>query len=93
MSEETAKVGRLAMRVEGNTWNAYYAKPDSLEDAIFLGSIKMAFIENKRERRDAFVALMKECVADAIEAVTGQRPSYPEGETPAPESERSGGVQ
>lgn len=92
MSEETIKVGRLAMRVEGETWNAYYAKPDTLKDAVFLGSIKMSLVEN-RERRHAFLALMKECVADMIEKVVGYRPTYPKGEQPAPESERSGGKQ
>lgn len=92
MSEEIVKVGRLAMRVEGETWNAYYAKPDTLKDAVFLGSIKMSLVEN-RGRRDAFLALMKECVADMIEKVVGHRPTYPEGERPAPESERSGGKQ
>lgn len=91
MSEETVEVGRLAMRVEGKTWNAYYAKPNTLEDAVFLGSIKMKFVETSK-RRHQFLELMKECIADMLEEVTGHRPTYPK-EVPAPESERSGGEQ
>ncbi len=28
------KIGRLAMRHEGNFWNAYYAMPDTMDGAI-----------------------------------------------------------
>ncbi len=83
------KVGRLAMRQEGNTWNAYYAMPDSMEEAIFLGSIKIRLVD-KPDRKEAFLSLMRECVADMLEEVTGTRPTYLEGAKPAPESERSG---
>jgi hypothetical protein len=37
--------GRLALRVEGEFWNAYYAMPGTMRDAIFLGSIRMKFAE------------------------------------------------
>lgn len=83
-----ASIGRLAMRVEGDKWNAYYAMPDTLVGAIFLGSIPMKFVENN-ERRHAFISLMRDCVADIIEEVTGERPTWT-GEIPAPEHERSG---
>lgn len=84
------KMGRLALRHEGANWNAYYAMPGTMEDAIFLGSIAMRFVVGNTARRDAFMAFMREAVADLIEELTGQRPSWPEGEQPAPEHERAG---
>lgn len=84
----TRKMGRLAFREEGNNWNAYYAMPDTMEGAIYLGSIKMRFVQNKR-RKKAFMELMKACFADVMEDALGQRPTWPEGEQRAPEHERT----
>lgn len=84
------QIGRLAMRVEGQHWNAYYAMPGTMEGAVYLGSIAMAFVDGKPARRDAFMSLMKEAVADLIEQTTGTRPIWPNGEHPAPEHERAG---
>jgi hypothetical protein len=83
------QIGRLALRVEGNFWNAYYAMPGTMKDAIFLGSIQLRFVENKK-RKDVFMVLMREAVADIIEEITGTRPTWPNPPQPAPESERSG---
>lgn len=83
------KVGRLAMRHEGENWNAYYALTDTMEGAIPLGSIRMRFVQSN-ERRDAFLNFMREAVSDLIEETTGVRPSWPEGVQPAPENERAG---
>jgi hypothetical protein len=83
------RFGRLAMRHEGDFWNAYYALPNTMDHAIFLGSIAMRFVENA-ERRAVFLALMREAVSDMIEEEFGQRPDWPEGPQPARESERSG---
>lgn len=48
-------------------------------------------MEEHPERRSAFMALMREGLADLVEEKTGQRPSWPEPEgQPAPESERGG---
>lgn len=90
MNEKYTQVGRLAMRVEGNNWVAYYAEKETMLGAVFLGSIKMALIESKPKRRKVFLRLMRDCVADILEDLIGVRPSYPKGEEPAPESERSG---
>jgi hypothetical protein len=89
MSKQTVQIGRLAMRHEGKFWNAYYAMPSTMEDAIFLGSIAMRFVEQP-DRKDAFLAMMREAVSDIIEETTGTRPSWPDGPQRAPESERSG---
>lgn len=84
------QIGRLAMRHEGNFWNAYYAMPGTMEGAILLGSIQMRFVQDSA-RKDAFMAMMREAVSDILEEATGTRPTWPEphGQS-APESERSG---
>jgi hypothetical protein len=76
------------MRVEGDNWNAYYAMPGTMEAAIYLGSIKMQFVQDEG-RRKIFMSLMREAVGDIIEETTGIRPSWG-GPAPAPENERSG---
>lgn len=80
------KLGRLALREEGTLWNAYYAMPDSMEGALFLGSIQMRFVDNE-ERKWAFIDLMTKAVADIIEEMTGERPVWNEPQR-APEHER-----
>jgi hypothetical protein len=82
--------GRLAMREEGPMWVAYYALPDTMSGAVFLGSIALRFVQDK-ERKDTFMELMREAVSDIIEEQTGSRPVWPEPHGhPAPESERGG---
>lgn len=89
MASATQKIGRLAMRHEGANWNAYYAMPGTMVGAVFLGSIVMAGITDNEPRRKTFLNMMRDIVADVIEAETGHRPTWPEGEQPAPEHERS----
>jgi hypothetical protein len=84
-----AQVGRLALREEGNNWVAYYALPDTMKDAIFLGSIRMVVVLANPERKQAFMDLMREVVADTIEETTGIRPQWTGPQT-ALEHERSG---
>lgn len=84
------QIGRLAMRHEGTMWNAYYALTDTMEGAIFLGSIAMRFVGDK-DRKHAFMAFMREAVSDLIEEKTGERPKWPDpAGRPAPHHERSG---
>ncbi len=83
------KIGRLALRREGNLWNAYYAVPDTMEGAVFLGSIVMAAVENS-ERKQEFMTLMRQVVGDIIEEKIGIRPEWPNEPELAPEHERSG---
>jgi hypothetical protein len=85
---ELQKMGRLAMRVEGNLWCAYYALPDTMDGALFLGSIRTVFVEDA-ERKLVFMELMKEAVGDILEEM-GERPEWPDGAQPAPEHERGG---
>lgn len=87
---KTVQIGRLAMRHEGTFWNAYYAMPDNMDDAILLGSIAMRFVVDRQDRKDEFIGMMREAVSDLIEESTGARPEWPDGPQPAPERERSG---
>jgi hypothetical protein len=69
------QLGRLALREEGDLWNAYYALPDSMKDAIFLGSIKLRFTQSAAIRQ-MFMDVMREAVADLIEEQIGGRPVW-----------------
>lgn len=86
---KTMQIGRLAMRHEGNFWNAYYAQTDTMKGALQLGSIAIAAVAENEERKAAFLSLMRDFVADLIEEKTGVRPVMP-GPQPAPEHERGG---
>jgi hypothetical protein len=87
--EPLAQVGRLAMRHEGELWNAYYALPDSMKEPIFLGSIRMGAVVGNPERKTAFMHMMRDIVSDIIEESTGTRPTWG-GPHTAPEHERAG---
>lgn len=80
-----AMVGRLAMREEGDRWVAYYAHPQTMEMAVEIGSICMVAIETNQARKEAFLTMMWEIVADAIEGLTGKRPTRVERAAPAHE--------
>lgn len=83
------QIGRLAFREEGENWTAYWAQPGTMEGAIQLGQIKLRFVA-ERERKDAFIALMRAAMSDMIEEATGIRPVWPDNPQPAPEHERAG---
>ena len=86
----TEQIGRLAFREEGNHWNAYYALPDTMDGAIWLGSIAMRFVVTNKVRKSVFMALMRDSFDDLMEELIGERPTWPEPEGhPAPEHERT----
>jgi len=89
MSEKLAQIGRLAMRVEGGNWVAYYSLPHTMQDAVFLGSIRMGAIDDNPARKESFMNMMRDIVSDIIEKETGIRPTWG-GPEPAPEHERAG---
>lgn len=88
MNDNLQQIGRLALRVEGDNWNAYYAMPGTMDGAVLLGSIRMA-IARHPDRKKQFMALMRDAVADLIEKTSGARPEWNEPRR-APERERSG---
>lgn len=85
--ERLRRSGRVAYRHEGDFWNAYYALPDTMKGAIFIGCIRIKAIEGNDLRRQQFMDMMWETVRDtlreakAVELVRGD-------EEPAPEHER-----
>lgn len=86
-SRQQVMLGRLALRTEHGMVNAYYASPDTMEGAQFLGSVAEGALQ-RHERKQAFLAFMRDVVSDLIEHTTGTRPTWPDGPRPAPEHER-----
>lgn len=83
------KFGRLAMRVEGDWWVAYYAKPDTMDGALRLGSVHMALAripEVKQSTLDHF----KLVTDHLVKAATGFDLEWPAAPQQAPEHEKSG---
>lgn len=88
MTQTTTSPIRLALRVEGDWWVAYLARSDTMEGAHRLGSILMGIVETNKERKKAFMDLMKSALSDAIEDIFDQQPTWKQEK--APEAERSG---
>jgi hypothetical protein len=85
------QVGRIALRVEGDNWNAYYALPGTMEGALWIGSIAREFVVSNPERKRAFIEMMVDCVSDIIEQATGTRPALGAYDViVGPEHERTG---
>lgn len=89
MNERLTKVGRIAMRAEGHMWNAYYALQETMEGAVFLGSIRLAAVRDNPDRKAAFMQMMRDVVGDALQDQLGARPVWG-GPEKAPGRERGG---
>lgn len=87
MSQEKQQVGRLALRVEGDWWVAYYAMPFTMEGAIELGRVLLVLVK-KSDRKQTFMDLMSDSVSEFLQSITGAVPNF-EVRT-APEHERAG---
>jgi hypothetical protein len=88
IDKSLAQVGRVALRAEGENWNAYFADPKTMEGAVYLGSIKLTLVE-RADRKNAFIQLMRDTVGDMMEETLGVRPIWPTPPQPAPEHERT----
>lgn len=66
---------RLAFREEGNMWNAYLAKMDTMVGAKLIGSIAMGAVIKDPEVKEVFMGLMKKVMANGIEELTGAAPT------------------
>ena len=86
--KKPTEVCRLALRREGNMWNAYVAALNTMDGAVVIGSIAMAAVVDNPTRKAAFQRMMTEIVAEMIHAQTGQTPGMNERE--APPNERAG---
>jgi len=82
------KIGRLALRHEGNRVNAYYAMPKTMIDGLLLFSVdaRAAGYPSVHER---ILDLGRQIVGEIVFEATGIRPVWG-GPQPAPEHERSG---
>ena len=80
---------RLALRHEGEWWNAYLARENTMKDAKLIGAILFGAAKKSPEVKQMFMDLMQRVLADAIEETTGTAPDKWDV-SPAPESERSG---
>jgi len=90
MTEKLSQIGRVAFRVEGNNWNAYWALPDSMKGAVFIASTRMRTVEGRPERKAQFMAFIRAAIGDLFEEQYGKRPEWPEPEGhSAPEHERT----
>jgi hypothetical protein len=87
--KKTMIPGRIAIRHEGHMVNAYWAKPDTMEGALWLGSIPAAFASNE-ELFERFKGLMIDGAGSIIEDITGGEIEN-WAEKTAPEHERSKG--
>lgn len=87
--EGMQQIGRLAMRAEGSLWNAYYAMTDTMDEALFLGSIRLAAISDNPTRKQAFMDMMRDMVSEILTGIAGTAPAWA-GPVEAPESERGG---
>jgi hypothetical protein len=82
-------VGRLAFRVEGDWWNAYWApRQDSMRDAVHLGSIRMS-LGGDPAVKASFMDTMRLAFTRVVKESLGVAPIWG-GTEKAPEAERSG---
>jgi len=85
----TKQIGRLALRVEGPRWVAYFAPSSGLDDAVEIGSILMTVVGRSKQCKDDFRELMQLAMTEVIFASVGHKPEWGEPTT-APECERAG---
>jgi len=79
---------RLAFRLEGNRWNCYVTKTDTMKGAIWMGAMATGIVINNKEHKEAFMDLMKSVFETVIKEKGISVDFWNEAE--APESERSG---
>jgi hypothetical protein len=87
--EPLQKIGRIAIRTEGDILVARYAMPDTMEDAIFLASISKSACDLDRGIFEAFMQLARTIVAVILKDTTGADVTWKDPER-APEHERAG---
>jgi hypothetical protein len=79
---------RLAVRVEGNFWNAYIAEMGTMNNSRLIGSLAMG-IASDPTFKTRFMQLMQDGFAEAVKTLGGKIEGWNEPER-APEAERAG---
>lgn len=87
MAEKQEMPFRIALRQEGDMWNAYLA-PEGVDNWLLLGSIRLSVVMKNRRAKDAFMKLMEDLVADVIEEVVGMRPDMVVRDAPPEERQQ-----
>jgi len=82
-------LGRIALRREGKNWNAYYARPDTMDGAIWLASIRMDLVEGDPRVKAGFMDLVR-TVVDGIVRELLWTDEIGWETRPAPEHEKAG---
>lgn len=85
----STEFGRLAMRVEGDWWVAYSAKPNTMDGSVELGRIRMT-LAGVPAIKAATLEYYKLVFSKMVEAATGARLEWPTAERAAPEHEKAG---
>jgi hypothetical protein len=80
---------RLAFRQEGKSWNAYMARPDTMDGAVLIGSIAMSLALHE-PIKIAFMDVMKLAIGQAVTDVLGKPIESWHEPTQAPANERAG---
>jgi hypothetical protein len=78
--------GRVAFRVDGNLWVAYWAMPDTMDGAVFLASIPAAAAQGDMKHR--FMNMAKDIAAHALKDIIGADVAWTDAL--APEHEKAG---
>lgn len=82
-------LGRLAMRVEGDWWIAYFAKIGTMDGAIELGRLRMTLAEEPKIKA-ATLEYFKGVMSKMMASVNGAKLEWPTPPQPAPEHEKAG---
>jgi hypothetical protein len=91
MSEQKLqKVGRIAFREEGNLWNAYWALPNTMEDAILIASVKMGVVRSNADLKQAFMEFVRLAASRLLGEQFGDGVAEWQDPVLAPVSEKSG---
>ena len=88
MADKLVEMGRLAFREEGEYWNAYFARQETMDDAILIGSIRMSVALRHRDIKKQFMNLMLATFDEVCQEVVGRKPEWRDPVT-APEHERT----
>jgi hypothetical protein len=88
--EQGPQVFRIAFRHEGEFWNAYLARNETMKDAMLVGSIRMGIVAESDAARQAFLMLMNTGVVHFARIKFGVDLLIPTETQPAPEHEKAG---
>ena len=79
---------RLAFRNEGDFVNCYFSAPDTMSEALLLGSFRRVLLDSVPGVWEAWRTLMRDAMDTVNLNAFGERGKWEE--TPAPEHEKAG---